>query len=109
MAEAATSRKQRSDVRNQNFKVSPMATIFKTMNNVGDLDTPGYITRSALPENIGKGCGNLFYALTVACFFISETPANFSASPFLTTTSVGAWRISNASQSSRFSFAKSVS
>ena len=38
VAEAAASRKQRSDVRNQNFKGSPMATIFKTMNNVGDLD-----------------------------------------------------------------------
>ena len=39
-AEAATSRKQRSDVRCQNFKVSPMATISKTMNNLGDLAAP---------------------------------------------------------------------
>ena len=40
VAEAATSRKQRSDVRCQNFKVSPMATIFKTMNNVVEMATP---------------------------------------------------------------------
>ncbi len=42
MAKAATSRIQKSDVRCQNFKVSPMATIFKIMNNAGDLDTPAF-------------------------------------------------------------------
>ncbi len=41
MAKAATSRKQKSEVRYQNFKVSPAATILKIMNNAGDLDTPG--------------------------------------------------------------------
>ena len=41
MAKAATSRKQKSEVRYQNFKVSPAATILKIMNNAGDLDTHG--------------------------------------------------------------------
>ncbi len=41
VAKAATSRIQKSDVRCQNFKASPMATILKIMNNAGDLDTPG--------------------------------------------------------------------
>ncbi len=40
MAKAATSRIQKSDVRRQNFKASPMATILKIMNNAGELDTP---------------------------------------------------------------------
>ena len=56
VAKAATSRIQKSDVRCQNFKVSPMATILKIMNNAGDLDTPvgsgggiRYISTESLP------------------------------------------------------------
>ena len=40
VAKAATSRIQKSEVRRQNFKASPMATILKIMNNAGDLDAP---------------------------------------------------------------------
>ncbi len=42
MAEAAASRIQKSDVRSQNVKVSPMATILKIKSNAGDLDTPKF-------------------------------------------------------------------
>ncbi len=40
MAKASASRIQKSEVRCQNFKASPMATILKIMNNAGDLDAP---------------------------------------------------------------------
>ena len=50
VAKAATSRIQKSEVRCQNFKVSPMATILKIMNNAGDLDTSEFRTLGFIPS-----------------------------------------------------------
>ena len=41
MAESATSRRQKLEVRCQNFKVSPMAKFSNTEDNVCETDTPG--------------------------------------------------------------------
>ena len=57
VTEADASRRQRSDVRSQNCKVSPAATIFKIMYNAGDLDTStdeGVAEADALRKQISE-------------------------------------------------------
>ena len=61
---SATSRIQKSEVRSQNFKVSPMATILKIVNNAGDFGTLGEGRGIGVENSMSEA--NTFYLVSWA-------------------------------------------